>query len=124
MYKEVTSLLRITLFLLATHSYVRTIIIALNSTVLLSVPALLAVVHLNRVLAVTHTISSFYRDTIKGKKYSIWKLSDLSSQTAVLSLFLFGSAFQDHWKTSVGTVIAILNPNIMPDKEVREMIEK
>ena len=56
---------------------------------------------------------------MKGDKYAIWKLSDLSSQTAVISLFLFGKSYQEHWKTSVGMVIALLNPNIMPGKEVR-----
>ena len=61
----------------------------------------------------------YLRDTKKGDKYAIWKLSDLSSQTAVISLFLFGKSYQEHWKTSVGTVVALLNPNIMPGKEVR-----
>ena len=56
---------------------------------------------------------------MKGDKYTIWKLSDLSSQTAVISLFLFGKSYQEHWKTSVGTVVALLNPSIMPGKEVR-----
>ena len=55
---------------------------------------------------------------MKGKKYTIWKLSDLSGQSAVVSLFLFGSAFQEFWKMSLGTIIALRNPNIMPDKEV------
>ena len=49
----------------------------------------------------------------------IWKLSDLSSQTAVISLFLFGKCYHEHWKTSAGTVVALLNPSIMPGKEVR-----
>ena len=61
----------------------------------------------------------YLRDTKKGDKYAIWKLSDLSSQTAVISLFLFGKSYQEHWKTSVGTVVALLNPNVMPGKEVR-----
>ena len=59
---------------------------------------------------------------MKGDKYAIWKLSDLSSQTAVISLFLFGKSYQEHWKTSVGTVVALLNPNIMPAKEVWLML--
>ena len=63
---------------------------------------------------------SHLRDTVKGDKYTIWKLSDLSSQTAVISLFLFGKSYQEHWKTSVGTVVALLNPNIMSGKEVRK----
>ena len=59
-----------------------------------------------------------FRDTVKGKKYSIWKLSDLSGQSTVVSLFLFGTAFQSHWKTTLGTIIAILNPGVMSDKLV------
>lgn len=58
------------------------------------------------------------RDTAKGEKYSIWKLSDLSSQNVVISLFLFGRAHQEHWKTPLGNVVALLNPNIMPSREV------
>jgi len=62
--------------------------------------------------------SSSAREDRKGKKYVIWKLSDLSCQDAVISLFLFGVAYQNHWKTSMGTVVAILNPDIVPNKEV------
>ena len=58
------------------------------------------------------------RESVKGNKYTVWKLSDLSSQSAVVSLFLFGKAFQEHWKMVQGSVVALLNPTIMPDKEV------
>jgi len=60
----------------------------------------------------------FSRDTVKGKKFVVWRLSDLSSQTAVVSLFLFGQAYQEHWKIPQGHVIALLNANIMPGREV------
>lgn len=59
------------------------------------------------------------KDSAKGDKFSVWKLSDLSSQKSLVSLFLFGKAFQEHWKTPAGHVIALLNPTIMPNKEVR-----
>ena len=38
-----------------------------------------------------------------------------------MSLFLFGRVYQEHWKTVQGTVLALLNPSIMPDKEVRHL---
>ncbi|XP_018333176.1 protein MCM10 homolog isoform X3 [Agrilus planipennis] len=43
----------------------------------------------------------------------VWTLSDLIGNLETAAVFLFGSAFQDLWKTTVGTVIAILNPDIM-----------
>ena len=58
------------------------------------------------------------RESKKGDKYSVWKLSDLSGQTAVVTVFLFGQAYQEHWKTPLGHVIALLNPNVMPSREV------
>ena len=58
------------------------------------------------------------RESKKGDKYSVWKLSDLSSLSSVVTVFLFGQAYRDHWKTPLGSVVALLNPNIMPNKEV------
>ena len=34
-----------------------------------------------------------------------------------MSLFLFGEVHKEHWKTEAGTVIGILNPNLMKPKE-------
>ena len=58
------------------------------------------------------------RDSVKGNKYAVWKLSDLSGQSAVVSLFLFGKAYQEHWKMAQGSVVGLLNPTIMPNREV------
>ena len=58
------------------------------------------------------------KDSAKGSKFVVWKLSDLSSQSAVVTLFLFGKAYQEHWKLPQGQVVALLNPSIMPNKEV------
>ena len=58
------------------------------------------------------------KDTVKGDKYAMWKLSDLSAQSAVVLLFLFGKAYQEHWKMAQGSVVALLNPTIMPNREV------
>ena len=59
------------------------------------------------------------KDTVKGKKFVVWKLSDLTSQSEVVTLFLFGGAYQQHWKLPLGEVVALLNPSIMPSREVR-----
>ncbi|XP_031562040.1 protein MCM10 homolog [Actinia tenebrosa] len=54
-----------------------------------------------------------------GKTYGIWKLSDLGATTAndTVALFLFGEVYKKHWKTTEGSVIALLNPSILPAKE-------
>ncbi|XP_056101216.1 protein MCM10 homolog [Rhinichthys klamathensis goyatoka] len=52
-----------------------------------------------------------------GKTFSIWKLNDLHNLEVIVSLFLFGSVHTDLWKTDTGTVIGILNPNPMKNKE-------
>ncbi|OAA74304.1 Zinc finger, Mcm10/DnaG-type [Akanthomyces lecanii RCEF 1005] len=50
------------------------------------------------------------KDEDRGK-YMIMTLVDLDFE---VDLFLFNSGFERFWKLSEGTVIAILNPNIMP----------
>ncbi|XP_076035171.1 minichromosome maintenance 10 homolog isoform X2 [Oratosquilla oratoria] len=52
----------------------------------------------------------------KGSQYSIWQLSDLKDCTKSVGLFLFGSSHQHLWKTSIGTVVGILNPQIMKER--------
>lgn len=42
----------------------------------------------------------------------MWKLSDLSSMANVVTMFLFGEAHKEHWKVSLGDVVAVLNPSI------------
>ncbi|KAI1100801.1 hypothetical protein F4804DRAFT_34066 [Jackrogersella minutella] len=49
-------------------------------------------------------------DPDKGK-YMVLQLVDLQWE---LELFLFNSGFDRYWKLTPGTLIAILNPNIMP----------
>lgn len=46
-------------------------------------------------------------------KFMIIQLTDLQWE---ISLFLFDTAFESFWKLTVGTVLAILNPGIMPPK--------
>ncbi|XP_015207954.1 protein MCM10 homolog [Lepisosteus oculatus] len=52
-----------------------------------------------------------------GKTFSIWRLNDLRNLDIFVSLFLFGEVHKQHWKTDPGTVIGILNPNLMKPKE-------
>ncbi|KAF4079705.1 hypothetical protein AMELA_G00181290 [Ameiurus melas] len=52
-----------------------------------------------------------------GKTFSIWKLNDLHNLDVTVSLFLFGTVHADLWKTDTGTVIGILNPNQMKNKD-------
>ncbi|XP_050077023.1 protein MCM10 homolog [Anopheles maculipalpis] len=53
------------------------------------------------------------KTTSKGKQFAIWKLSDLHGDIKMASLFLFGQAFKDLWKTAIGTAVAVLNPNVL-----------
>ncbi|XP_046141775.1 protein MCM10 homolog [Osmia bicornis bicornis] len=52
-----------------------------------------------------------------GSSYSIWKISDLSDTINTVSLFMFSTAYKSFWKTTVGTVIGVLNPNILESKD-------
>lgn len=49
----------------------------------------------------------------KGSKFLIWTLSDLKDDLKTISMFLFRKAYNDLWKTPNGTVVAILNPNVL-----------
>ncbi|KHN99116.1 cell division cycle protein [Metarhizium album ARSEF 1941] len=50
-------------------------------------------------------------------KYLVMTLTDLELE---LDLFLFNSGFMRFWKLTQGTVVAILNPNIMPPPPGRQ----
>ncbi|XP_029016219.1 protein MCM10 homolog isoform X2 [Betta splendens] len=52
-----------------------------------------------------------------GKTFSIWKLNDLHNLEVFVSLLLFGEVHKEHWKTETGTVIGLLNPNPMKQKD-------
>jgi hypothetical protein len=56
----------------------------------------------------------------QGTQYYIWKLSDLKENLKTFSLFLFRAAANELWKTSEGTVIAVLNPNILENRYVAQ----
>ncbi|VEN48495.1 unnamed protein product [Callosobruchus maculatus] len=57
------------------------------------------------------------RTSQKGSQYSIWTLSDLHGDIKTVSLFLFSGAHTNLWKTSVGTVVGVLNPNILDKRD-------
>ncbi|XP_072235205.1 protein MCM10 homolog [Leuresthes tenuis] len=52
-----------------------------------------------------------------GKTFSIWKLNDLHNMEVFVSLLLFGEVHKEHWKTEPGTVIGLLNPNSMKQRD-------
>ncbi|OAA46466.1 Zinc finger, Mcm10/DnaG-type [Beauveria brongniartii RCEF 3172] len=56
------------------------------------------------------------KDEDRGK-YMVMTLVDLEFE---VDLFLFNSGFERFWKLSEGTVIAVLNPNIMPPPPGRQ----
>lgn len=49
----------------------------------------------------------------KGSQFLIWTLSDLKDDIKTISMFLFQKAYHELWKTNEGTVVAILNPNVL-----------
>lgn len=51
-----------------------------------------------------------------GKQYCIWTLCDLHTDLKTVGLFLFGSAYKEFWKSSVGTVVGVLNPTVFENK--------
>ncbi|MED6251808.1 hypothetical protein ATANTOWER_003249 [Ataeniobius toweri] len=52
-----------------------------------------------------------------GKTFSIWKLNDLQNLDVFVSLLLFGDVHKEHWKMELGTVIGLLNPNPMKQRD-------
>ena len=47
----------------------------------------------------------------------MWTLSDLTDCDRIVSFYLFGQTHQALWKTSEGSVIGILNAQIMANSE-------
>ena len=54
---------------------------------------------------------------VQGTKYSIWRLSDLVNCDRSVSFFLFNTVHRDLWKTTVGSVIGILNASVMQSSD-------
>ena len=52
-------------------------------------------------------------DAMQTNKFMVIKLTDLKWE---VDLFLFDTGFSQFWKLAVGTLIAVLNPDIMPPR--------
>ncbi|XP_075868239.1 protein MCM10 homolog isoform X1 [Nelusetta ayraudi] len=52
-----------------------------------------------------------------GKTFSIWKLNDMHNLEVFVSLLLFNDVHRELWKTEAGTVIGILNPHPMKQRD-------
>ncbi|KAM4712199.1 protein MCM10 homolog [Anableps anableps] len=52
-----------------------------------------------------------------GKTFSVWKLNDLHNLDVFVSLLLFGDVHKEHWKMEPGTVVGLLNPNPMKQRD-------
>ncbi|KAF1942761.1 hypothetical protein EJ02DRAFT_375174 [Clathrospora elynae] len=72
--------------------------------------------------SVPHTSKNAAKDQTKGNqekgldqngKFMVLRLTDLKWE---LDLFLFDTGFSQFWKLPVGTLVAILNPDIMPPR--------
>ncbi|GAB9468994.1 Mcm10-like protein [Globisporangium polare] len=50
-----------------------------------------------------------------GGSFMVWSLSDLSGTE--LGVFLFGEAYETHWKEMEGSVVAVLNAALLPATE-------
>lgn len=57
------------------------------------------------------------RETQKGDQFSILSISDLRGEIKTFNLFLFRTAHKELWKTSIGFVIAVLNPKILERRD-------
>lgn len=53
----------------------------------------------------------------KGQKFLIWTLTDLKDDIKTVAVFLFGSAYNQLWKTQVGMVVGLLNPKVLDKKD-------
>jgi minichromosome maintenance protein 10 len=57
------------------------------------------------------------RKTKTGNDFSMWKLNDLRTLETSVVLMMFGQAHGSHWKLQKGTVVGLVNPKVMPNKD-------
>jgi hypothetical protein len=50
-----------------------------------------------------------------GGSFMVWSLSDLNDTE--LGVFLFGDAYEAHWKEIEGSIVAVLNAALLPATE-------
>lgn len=61
-------------------------------------------------------VNKLIKTASNGKQYCLWTLSDLHNDLQTVSVFLFGNAYKEFWKSSIGTVVGILNPDVFESK--------
>lgn len=57
-----------------------------------------------------------------GGSFMVWSLSDLNDTE--LGVFLFGEAYEVHWKQMEGSVVAVLNAALLPATEKNQFAFK
>ncbi|KAM4523219.1 protein MCM10 homolog isoform 2-T2 [Fundulus diaphanus] len=57
------------------------------------------------------------QSSTSGNTFSVWKLNDLHNLEVFVSLLLFGEVHKEHWKMQLGTVVGLLNPNPMKQRD-------
>ncbi|RHY34784.1 hypothetical protein DYB32_000666 [Aphanomyces invadans] len=50
-----------------------------------------------------------------GAPFVVWTLSDL--ETSMASLFLYDDAYNNHWREAEGSIVAVINPAVLPANE-------
>jgi hypothetical protein len=60
------------------------------------------------------------RESSSGRKYGVWKITNLGGFTC--SLFLFGDAFESHWKETEGSIVGVLNAKYKEQAQVRLLL--
>ncbi|KAF1829596.1 hypothetical protein BDW02DRAFT_143004 [Decorospora gaudefroyi] len=84
-----------------------------NDYVVLGVICFKSTPHNAKNAAKDQTKSTEERGTDSNGKFMVLRLTDLKWE---LDLFLFDTGFSQFWKLPLGTLIAILNPDIMPPR--------
>lgn len=84
-----------------------------NDYVVLGVICYKSTPHNSKNAAKDQTKNSQEQPTDQNGKFMVIKLTDLKWE---LDLFLFDTGFSQFWKLPLGTVVAILNPDIMPPR--------
>lgn len=58
------------------------------------------------------------RSQSNGGRYMLWYVTNLAGSE--IAVFLFGEAYDAHWKEGLGTVVALLNPKRREEKPGQE----
>lgn len=58
-----------------------------------------------------------------GKPYTLWTLSDLRGDLKTVTVFLFGNAHKELWKTAAGTAVGILNADILENNSKKNEVK-